>query len=305
VIDHEAVARAAMAGRPRDVFDGAEADRATVGEGVAGGDDEQHGLAEQVLAVDVAVARDGDHVVVAADDEVDGAGSQRVEGGGCLAVEDLDAKVGCGFGEEHERAGEQGERGRLDEGQSQATARRAAQRGELGAHGLVGAERLIGVLDEAPPFSLVVGVAPPALALAAAIPALAMGPRLLSDGSPQRAGGAGPSTLTATAAGAAAVLVLVAGSVTTAALAGPVAAGVVSAVPLQSTAFALLMARHRSRRAAVAALRGMTLGLPGYLAFCLTLSLLAAPIGALGAAPVALSAAVLTAAATWRLVGTS
>jgi hypothetical protein len=150
--------------------------------------------------------------------------------------------------------------------------------------------------------SLVVGVAPPALALAAAIPALAMGPGVLGDGSPQRAGGNGPSTLTAIAAGAAAVLVLVAGSLTTAALAGPVAAGVVSAVPLQSTAFALLMAGHRSRRAAVVALRGMILGLPGYLAFCLTLSLLAAPVGALRAAPVALSAAVLTAAATWRVV---
>ena len=66
------MAAAREIGRPGGVLEGGEGDRAGgPRERVVGRDAQQDRLADQILAVDVPVARDGHRVVVDADDEVD------------------------------------------------------------------------------------------------------------------------------------------------------------------------------------------------------------------------------------------
>ncbi len=147
--------------------------------------------------------------------------------------------------------------------------------------------------------SIIVALAGPVAAVATAPPALALGARLLPARLPAGAG-PGPSAVVAGAAGAAAVFALVAGALSTAAVAGPGAAGIVAALPLQSGAFALLMTRHRGRPTGAAALRGMILGLPAYLGFSVALALLAGPAGAIPATALAVAVALGVSSTTWR-----
>ena len=86
MLERGAVAAAGEVRRPGGVLERGERDRAgRGGERVVGGDAQQDRLADQVLAVDVAVAGDGDRVVVDADDEVDRARAQVGERGRGLA----------------------------------------------------------------------------------------------------------------------------------------------------------------------------------------------------------------------------
>ena len=82
VLERGAVTAAREVRGPRGVLERGERDRAGGrGERVVGRDAQQHRLADQVAAVDVAVPRDGDRVVVDADDEVHRARAQIGERG--------------------------------------------------------------------------------------------------------------------------------------------------------------------------------------------------------------------------------
>ena len=117
--------------------------------------------------------------------------------------------------------------------------------------------------------SALVEFVPAAVALAAALPALLIAPRMLPE-HPSEAGAA--PTHAATALGAAASVALVGSALTAAHFAGPEAAGAIGAFPAVSTAFALVLVRSRGTRTAANALRGLTVGLRGYLAFCLVVA---------------------------------
>jgi hypothetical protein len=121
--------------------------------------------------------------------------------------------------------------------------------------------------------SLVVELVPAELATVAAVPALLVVPRLL----PHREihSGSAP-TAAKTLVGMGAAVAFVGVSLTTAEVAGPVAAGTVGAFPAVSTALALVIAHSRGGHAAANALRGVVGGLRGYLWFCLTV-VVAAP----------------------------
>ena len=95
---------------------------------------------------------------------------------------------------------------------------------------------------------------------------MALAPRLLPEH--PREPGAAPGHAT-TALGAAASVALVGSALTAAHVAGPEAAGAIGAFPAVSTAFALVLVRSRGTRTAANALKGLTVGLRGYLAFCL------------------------------------
>jgi hypothetical protein len=110
---------------------------------------------------------------------------------------------------------------------------------------------------------------PAAVATAAAFPALLLAPRLLPDHPRDR--GLAPSHASS-ALGAAASVALVGSALTAAHYAGPEAAGAIGAFPAVSTAFALVLARSRGTRTAANALKGLTVGLRGYLAFCLVVA---------------------------------
>ena len=117
--------------------------------------------------------------------------------------------------------------------------------------------------------SALVEFVPAAVALAAALPALLIAPRVLPE-HPSEAGAA--PTHAATALGAAASVALVGSALTAAHFAGPEAAGAIGAFPAVSTAFALVLVRSRGTGTAANALRGLTVGLRGYLAFCLVVA---------------------------------
>jgi hypothetical protein len=135
--------------------------------------------------------------------------------------------------------------------------------------------------------SAVIECVPPALAIVAAIPSLLVAARRLPEyatsgrGAGARAAasgrgadprGAGGPSLATTALGAAASIALVGSSLTAAHFAGPEAAGAIGAFPAVSTAFALVLVRSRGTRTAANALKGLTVGLRGYLAFCLVVA---------------------------------
>jgi hypothetical protein len=163
-------------------------------------------------------------------------------------------------------------------------------RGGVRAGVLAGAAAFAGV-------SLLVTGVPAAVATAAAVPALLVAPRLMAAGaaSPRRDGAARPGPAwTATALGAAVAFALVASALAAARFLGPAAAGTVGAFPAVSTALAFVIARTRGRHAAAGSLRGMTVGLRGYLAFCLTVAATAAVLGVAGAVALGLAACGVT-----------
>jgi hypothetical protein len=149
--------------------------------------------------------------------------------------------------------------------------------------------------------SLLVAGLPAPAAMAAALPALAVGPRLLpiaeraaSEG--ERLGPGG------TAIRAAAAALSVAGVLGTVRVAGPAAAGAVGGFPALSATLALLILARSGPRAAAHAIRGLVCGLPGYLAFCATVALVAPLAGVGVAVPLALGACVVALRVTWRAV---
>ena len=163
---------------------------------------------------------------------------------------------------------------------------------------------LAGLLAGAATFgalSLVAGAIPAPLAAAAAVPALLIGPRLLAGhhatvASPRR------RRRRDIAVACAATVALVGAVLFTARLAGPTAAGAIGAFPALSAALALLSKRQLGAQAAVRTLRGVIRGLPGYLAFCLVVSAVAAPLGTPAAVLVAFAACLATCGVTWQSV---
>ena len=117
--------------------------------------------------------------------------------------------------------------------------------------------------------SALVEFVPAAIAIAAALPALFVAPRALPEHPAET--GAAPGHAS-TALGAAASVALVGSALTAAHFAGPEAAGAIGAFPAVSMAFALVLVRSRGTRTAANALRGLTVGLRGYLAFCLVVA---------------------------------
>jgi hypothetical protein len=144
--------------------------------------------------------------------------------------------------------------------------------------------------------SLVLAGLPIVLGVAAAVPALALAPRLMARGRPRPATRRGASTTAMTGAAAAAI---VGAAVLTSRLAGPELAGAVTAFPTISTAVALAVVSGDGAPAGAHSLTGLVRSLPCYLAFCLVI---AAAAPAVGPAAVALGLLACAAAAglTWR-----
>jgi hypothetical protein len=148
--------------------------------------------------------------------------------------------------------------------------------------------------------SLVIAEIPTALAIAASLPALVLGPRLVPAGTAPRpvegSGFADAAVRGAVAALAVAVSFGVARAV------GPATAGATAAYPALSATLALLVLRARGAGAAERALRGLCCGLPGYLGFCVTMALVTPRLGVVAAIPIALGACLLVFRATWSAV---
>jgi hypothetical protein len=139
---------------------------------------------------------------------------------------------------------------------------------------------------------------PPVLAVASAVPALALAPRVMTGGRPRPGARRPPST---TALSCAAASALVAAAVLTSRLAGPEAAGAVAAFPTLSATLAIAVTTHDGRRAGAYALGGLVRSLPCYLTFCLVVALALAPVGP-AAVVLGLLACLAAAGATWRAV---
>jgi hypothetical protein len=139
---------------------------------------------------------------------------------------------------------------------------------------------------------------PDALAVAVAVPALALAPRLITAGRP-RAGSPRRWSTTAITCGAASVIV--GAAVLTSRSAGPVAAGAVAAFPTMSAMLAFSVVARDGSPAGAHALLGLVRSLPCYLTFCLVVVLVAPSVG-LPAVALALLACVATGRVTWRTV---
>jgi len=151
--------------------------------------------------------------------------------------------------------------------------------------------------------SLVIRTLPAPVAAAAAIPLLAFAPRLLPHRTPVPA--ARRSSLGTTALASLVALVLIGIVLTTAKLAGPAAAGAIGAFPALSSALALVIARETGAPAAAGMLRGLITGLPGYLAFCLVVTVAAPHTGTPLAVVAAAGVCVATGALTWRALSST
>ena len=140
--------------------------------------------------------------------------------------------------------------------------------------------------------------APVALGVVAALPALALAPRVMADGRPRPGSKRRWST---TALTCVAAFTVVGGALATVRLAGPEAAGAAAAFPTLSTTLAVAVAGHDGRLAGAHALTGLVRSLPCYLAFCLVVAL-AAPAAGVAAVALGLAACLAAARATWRRV---
>lgn len=139
---------------------------------------------------------------------------------------------------------------------------------------------------------------PHALAIAVAIPALALAPKLMPAGRPRASS---PRRWSTTAMSCAAASVIVGAAVLTSRSAGPVAAGAVAAFPTMSATLAFAVVARDGSSAGAHALLGLVRSLPCYLTFCLVV-VLAAPTVGLPAVAVALVACVAAGWVTWRSV---
>jgi hypothetical protein len=149
--------------------------------------------------------------------------------------------------------------------------------------------------------SLLVAGVPAPVAMAAALPALAVGRRLLPAAERAAAEGErfGPG---GTAIRAAVAALSVAGVLGAVRVAGPAAAGAIGGFPALSATLALLILARRGPRAAAHAVRGLVCGLPGYLGFCVTVALVAPLAGVGVAVALALGTCAVACGATWRAV---
>jgi hypothetical protein len=146
--------------------------------------------------------------------------------------------------------------------------------------------------------SVVLAGVPALLAVVAAVPALALAPRLITSSRPR---------VSASRQRATAVMTCVAGplvvgtALLTIRYAGPVAAGAAAAFPTISTTLAVAVVMRDGRPAGAHALVGLVRSLPCYLTFCLVV-VLAAPSVGLPAVALAVLACLAAARLTWRSV---
>ncbi len=147
--------------------------------------------------------------------------------------------------------------------------------------------------------SLLIALVPAPLAIAAALPALLAGRRLLAGDAPAVDGG-GSAYDTAIRAGVA--LTAVMAVLTTVRAVGPTLGGAVAAYPALTATLAATVGRARGPQAAAGLLRGVVQGLAGYLAFCVALATTAPALGIATAGLLAVTACALAYAATWSAV---
>lgn len=146
--------------------------------------------------------------------------------------------------------------------------------------------------------SLIVTDIPSMLAVALAVPALALAPGLMAVGRP-RVSSPGHWTTTLTTCVASAIVV--GSALLTISCVGPVAAGAVAAFPTLSATLAVVIVHRDGPSAGAHALGGLVRSLPCYLTFCLVV-VLAAPSVGLPAIALALLACLATGHLTWRTV---
>src|SRR6478752_2569160 len=112
----------------------------------------------------------------------------------------------------------------------------------------------------AAPTLMFIALVPMWVAIACAIPALALKPQ-----GPDALGSGGRVDARV---GSVVVIAIVGAALLAADVFGPGVAGIVAAFPTLSATFVLLLVRARGREAGACALAGLIVGLRGYLAFC-------------------------------------
>jgi hypothetical protein len=146
--------------------------------------------------------------------------------------------------------------------------------------------------------SLLLAPLPTLLAVALAMPALRLAPRMIAANRP-RVGS--PRRWPTTALTCAAASVVVAMAVLTSQVAGPATAGAVAAFPTVTTTLAVAVVARDGRRAGAHVCAGLTRSLPCYLAFCLLVVATEPRLGPLATA-VAVVGCAITCGLTWRSV---
>ena len=126
--------------------------------------------------------------------------------------------------------------------------------------------------------SVVIAFVPVPIAIAAAVAALVIGPRLLASPIEPAVAQAARSNPNAVLACTAAVVV-VAAVIGVVRLAGPLVGGVVAAFPTLSSTITVAIVRSNGRLAGVGVLAGLVRGLPFYFVYLVTVSVLAVPAG--------------------------
>jgi hypothetical protein len=145
--------------------------------------------------------------------------------------------------------------------------------------------------------SLVIATLPPGVAIAAALPALALGRYLLDGGNrvaEDREGGAAELLARAVVA-----LIFILAVLTAVRTSGPSLGGAIAAFPALTATLAVMIGRTRGPVAVGHLLAGVVQGLTGYLAFCVALAFAAPGLG-LAAAPLAAAACAAAYAASLR-----
>jgi hypothetical protein len=146
--------------------------------------------------------------------------------------------------------------------------------------------------------SIAIADAPHVVALAAAIPVLALAPRVMPQGRPRRGSSRHWSS---TALTCAAAPLIVAAALVTSRLAGSDVAGAVAAFPTMCTMLAVAIVSRDGAQAGAHSLTGLVRSLPCYLAFCIAVGL-ALPAVGLVAIGLGVLACMLAARATWSAV---
>ena len=146
--------------------------------------------------------------------------------------------------------------------------------------------------------SLLLAPLPTLLAVALAIPAFRLAPRMIAANRP-RVGS--PRRWAITAMTCAAASAVVGAAVLTSRVAGPATAGAVAAFPTVTTTLAIAVVARDGRRAGAHVCAGLTRSLPCYLTFCIVVVATEPRVGLL-ATVAALLGCVITGRLTWRSV---
>ena len=144
--------------------------------------------------------------------------------------------------------------------------------------------------------SVVIAEIPAGVAIAAALPVLALGRHALDGGARvagDRDGGVGELVARAVVA-----LIFILAVLAAVRAAGPGLGGAIAAFPALTATLAVMIGRARGPAAAAHLLAGVVHGLTGYLAFCVALAFTAPGLG-LAAAPLAAAACAMAYAASW------